>query len=98
MPHDLPAGGLELLNIFIQIGDTRTYHDKGPHAVSLQEIEAWMRLHRYPLQPHHIAIIRALDEAWLRHAYDEMSRQQAEKPSRANAQPVTAAIFDAVFS
>lgn len=101
----VPEAGLLLWNLFMQISASRTYHAAGPHPLSHAEIEAYARLHRWPLRPHHIAIIRALDDAWLEHAYRKMGGGKGglldpntfDGHRYANAQPMTAAGFDAVF-
>lgn len=97
----VPEAGVLLWNLFMEISASRTYHAAGPHPISHAEIEAYCRLHRWPLQPHHIAIIRALDDAWLEHAYRKMvgrnDRSTFDAGRYANAQPITADGFDAVF-
>jgi hypothetical protein len=98
---DVPEAGVLLWNLFMEISAGRTWHMAGPNPISFAEIEAFARLHRWPLQPHHVAIIRALDDAWLEHAYSRTDRKKDEKGfnSRryANAQPMTAEVFDLVF-
>ena len=98
----MPEAGLLLWNLFMQISASRTYHAAGPNPISHGEIEAYARLHRWPLRPHHIAIIRALDDAWLEHAYRQMQGDAGDRrpiASRyAKAQPLTADAFDVVFS
>lgn len=96
-PYDMPEGGLELWNIFMQIGATRTQGAHGPQALAYQEIEAWSRLHRWPLLPQHLSTIRALDEAWLRHQYAKLGGTVQPVAARRHAQPVNSAAFDAVF-
>lgn len=62
----IPVAGVELWAAFITLSRTRSYSSFGPNPISYQEIEAWCRLHRMPLEPHHIQIICALDQEWLK--------------------------------
>lgn len=100
----VPEAGVLLWNLFMQISASRTYHAAGPNPISYGEIEAFARLHSWPLQPRHVDTIRALDDAWLEHAYREQSKATGGKDGKsfdsqryANAQPLTVAAFDAVF-
>lgn len=96
-PPRVPEAGVLLWNLFMAIGAVRTWHAAGPHAISHGEIEAYARLHRWPLRAHHIAIIRALDNAWLAHAYGREAGDPGVGARRAQAKPLTSAMFDAVF-
>lgn len=94
----VPEAGVLLWNLFMEISASRTYHVSGPNPISHAEIEAYARFNRWPLQPRHIGIIRALDDAWLEHA----SRRQGDGTASSNhrhtsARPLTAAAFDVVF-
>lgn len=100
----VPEAGVLLWNLFMEISASRTYHAAGPHPISFAEIEAYASLNRWPLHPHHVAIIRAMDDAWLEHTYRKMQAGTGDKDSNtfdsarySNAQPITAAGFDAVF-
>lgn len=99
----VPEAGVLLWNLFMEIGASRTYHAAGPQPISHAEIEAFARLHRWPLQPHHVAVIRALDNAWLEHAYRQIlpvgsNDRTFDSRRYAHAQPLTAQGFDAVFN
>lgn len=99
----VPEAGVLLWNLFMEISASRTYHAAGPNPISYAEVEAYARLHRWPLQSHHVAIIRAMDDAWLEHTYRKMQAGNChdgntfDSARYANAQPITAAGFDAVF-
>ncbi len=93
----VPEAGALLWNLFMEISASRTYHAAGPHPIAHAEIEAYARLHRWPLQPHHITTIRALDDAWLEHAYQREGAVKTKAAQRTHAKPLTAASFDAVF-
>lgn len=100
---DVPEAGILLWNLFMEISAGRTWHMGGPNPIGHSEIEAYARLHRWPLQPHHVAIIRALDDAWLEDAYSRMGDAKGKGGKKfdgrryANAQPMTAEVFDLVF-
>jgi hypothetical protein len=87
----VPEGLRELWPIFLDLHQTRAT-GMGPSPISFTEIEAYARLMRWPLQPHHVETIRAMDRAWL----DHISGEDAPRPARP-AQPVNPAAFDAVF-
>lgn len=100
----VPEAGVLLWNLFMEIGAGRAYHEAGPNPIGYAEIEAFCRLHRWPLQPQHIAIIRAMDDALLERIYAKMQRAVPgkDKPAFDSARysaapPLTAATFDLVF-
>lgn len=97
-PLVLPAGGKILWSAFAALSAERTMSMTGPNPITFAEIESWARLNRYPLLPHHVSIIRAMDDAWLTHAYT--TGKSADGPSlpQSPGQPLTAAAFDAVFA
>jgi len=63
----LPDAGQALWKAFTALSAARGFHQYGPNPISFTEIEAWARLTRTPLQPHHVEIIRALDVVFLEH-------------------------------
>jgi hypothetical protein len=91
----VPEAGRLLWHWFVALSATRTYHMAGPNPISHGEIAAYMRLYRWPLSDSHLSIIRALDDAWLEHAYAKQAGK--ERPARSSGQKVTPAAFDAVF-
>lgn len=82
-PPRVPEAGRELWRAFVALSRTRTGSGVGPNPISYSEIEAWCRLFRMPLQPHHVEILVAMDQAWLR-------RGKVKKSA------ITVAAFDAV--
>lgn len=94
----VPEAGVMIWNLFMEISRSRTYHAAGPHPISHGEIEAYGRLHRWPLRPHHVEMIRALDDAWLTHAYRKIDgKRSGVEHFAAPSQPVNPDAFDAVF-
>lgn len=98
-PPQLPEGAVIFWNIFMQIAATRTHHGHGPLAISYQEIEAWARLNRHPLQPHHVDILRAMDDAWLDHALSKLTERSSGTPilPRSSQHELSGALFDLMF-
>lgn len=96
---DIPAGGELLWGWFLDLSRTRTYHASGPNTIGYGEIDAYARSTRWPLEPHHVAIIRAMDDIWLKHA----RRRAAPAPDGVKAMvpvsatPLTAGMVDAIF-
>ena len=91
----VPEAGRDLWRIFVELSASRTYHGAGPNPIQYGEIEAWARLHRWPLEPHHIAIIRAMDDAWLEHAYVKMKAPAGnDKLAQRSSQPLSPQLFD----
>ena len=89
----VPDAGRDLWAIYIGIARSRTYHAAGPNPIAYAEIEAYCRLYRWPLEPHHVDVLVAMDRAWLDAAAERMAGGGA---SRA-ALPMTPGLFDAVF-
>ncbi len=98
-PPAVPDLGRDLWAIFIGVARSRTYHAAGPNPISYAEIEAYCRLYRWPLEPHHIDVLTAMDDAWLTHAYGQMKARQdgTSAPVRLPAKALTADLFDAVM-
>ena len=83
----IPDAGKLIWQAFVALSRSRSYSSAGPNPINFQEIEAWCRLMRIPLGPHHVEMICALDQAWLR--ADEKPRVKGN---------LTASVFDAVLS
>lgn len=94
---DLPEGGVVLWNAFAALSAARNWHPIGPNPFGFAEIEAWSRLMRQPLEPHHVAILRAMDDAWLEAKIEELRQAKAGPSRRKPAAPLTAEMFDHVF-
>lgn len=88
----LPEGSRPLWDAFCALSEARSFGAVGPNPIAWSEILAWMQLMRWPLEPHHIEVIRAMDNAWLAHAHGTREGGPA-KPEV----PLTATAFDAIF-
>lgn len=97
-PTRIPEAGRLIWQWFIALSETRTYHMAGPNPISFAEMEAYAHLHRWPMEPRHVTIIRAMDAAWLAHANASGARREGKNAvPRSSSQPMTADLFDAVF-
>ena len=92
----IPAGGELLWCWFRDLHATRQVGYSGPMPISFGEIEAYARLNRLPMEPRHVAILRAMDRSFLE-AIDETAPPGVKEASRVSGQKLTAAIFDACF-
>ncbi len=93
-----PEAGLPLWNAFRQLSSTRSYHMAGPNPLQPSEIEAFCRMMRLPLEPRHLRILLAMDQAWLGHAYAKAKAPDGMKTlPPVSRHPISAALMDAVF-
>ena len=96
---NVPEAGRLLWQWFGDLHGTRTYGMNGPNPIGYLEIQAYAALMRWPLQSHHVALILAMDRAWIDHINAQASGGSAPS-SGASAGPrqvLTPALFDAVF-
>lgn len=89
----IPEAGVLFFNMFAALAATRG----GSQPLSHAEIEAYIRLYRWPLEPRHVDLLRSLDRVWLEHASKAVRGATTPTPPT-KASPMTAAAFDAVFS
>lgn len=100
-PVRLPEAGHLVWEWFGDLSGTRTFHQAGPNPISYAEIGAYSRLGRLDLQPHHVELIRALDRAWLEHAYRQREGRTAPEGvkvlPRVSNQKLSAELLDGVI-
>lgn len=97
-PVAIPEAGRLLWQIFGELSSGRTYNQAGPNPISYQDIVGFSHIARWPLQPHHVTILRAMDAAYLEQAYKQQRREtNSGEPVRVS-QPMTPAVFNAMFS
>lgn len=92
----VPEAGRVLWQAFWQLSRRRTYHAAGPNPLTWTEIEAWTRLMRTPLEPHHVRILAALDDAFLDHL-DASRGGSAPAVHERSGHPLTPELMDALF-
>ena len=90
----VPEAGRLLWNAFHEMSRARTWHQVGPNPIALSEIEAWSRLANIPLARRHVAVILALDEAFLDHAHSAKLPDGATASRQVSTQGLTARLFD----
>mgnify|MGYP001809784583 CR=1 FL=1 len=93
-PLRLPEAARIVWPIFLGLHGTRLMNEAGPQAITFAEIEAYAQLQRWPLLPHHVDLIRALDRAWLDHARGAPATPTVTAGPGQNINPRA---FDAVF-
>lgn len=82
-PVRLPDAGGFYWRAFADLSAARSYGPHGPQPIGLEAIEAWGRLARVVLELRHVAVIRAMDAAFL---------EEAAKPPE-----LTGTAFDALL-
>jgi hypothetical protein len=91
----IPEAGRLLWGWFADLSAARSYGAVGPNPIAYADILAFAKLHRWPIEPRHAAVIRSLDRIWLEHARGAPPRSNwAPRPS---GQEITPEAFDAVF-
>lgn len=94
----VPEWGTLIWRAFVAIGATRSYHQSGPNPVTFQEINAWLAINRLPLQEHHVAMIRALDDTWIAHWFAQRAQSRGTgKTVQPPAGEMNTSLFDAMF-
>lgn len=88
-PPRPPEAGLRLWLMFSALSGLRRWTEAGPDALQPSEVSAWAQLNRVSLPPHHVAILAAMDAAWL----EWVGTPEAERVVGV----MTAARFDAMF-
>jgi hypothetical protein len=90
-----PEAGVFLWNCFLTLSRARSYNPHGPNPISFEAVEAWSRLMRVPVEPHHVETILAMDEAWMGHAYARRNVPEGVKTlPPVSQQPITATLLD----
>lgn len=94
----LPPGGEIAWQWFCDLCATRSMGPVGPNPISHAEIGAYANLYRWPLETRHIEVIKAMDQAYLAHAYAHVTGENKQRtPATGKAAKVSALSFDAVF-
>ncbi len=94
MPVRLPAAGGDIWAAFSGLSRRRTYHASGPNPITWEAIEAFCRLKRVPLEPHHVDLVIALDDVWLEHAARKAPPSGAKTAPLVSAGALTPELFD----
>ena len=92
----LPAGGDLLWRWFLDLNASRGWGETGPAAITHAEIAAYAGLMRWPIEPRHVEILRAMDSTFMDYCRQERARALGNDRT---VQPIdmTAGRFDAMF-
>lgn len=96
----VPDAGADLMQVFRRLSHARSFGAHGPNPISFTDIDAWCRLMRVPLQPAHVAIICAMDRAFMEAWCSKRDAGQADGAKTLppiSQQPLNAALLDAVM-
>ncbi|MBP2611420.1 hypothetical protein [Agrobacterium pusense] len=94
-----PAGGELLWKWFMALHKTRQAGMAGPQPITYAEIAAYSRIYSIPIEPRHVAILIAMDQAYLETVY----KKQPQAPEGVKVlppvskSPLTAGLIDAMF-
>ena len=95
-PMRLPAGAEPLMEAFMALSQARSLGPVGPNPIAWEAVAAWSALMRVPLSPSHAEIIMAMDDVWMRRAYQRPPEGVKTLPP-VSARPLTAELLDAVL-
>lgn len=96
----VPEAGRDLMQAFMRLSHSRSFSAHAPNPISFCEIEAWSRLMHVPLRPIDVAIISAMDGAFINAWCRKRDMGQAEGVKTlppVSQQPLNAALLDAVM-
>lgn len=95
----IPAGGELLWRWFMDLARSRSWHMSGPNPICYSEIQSYAAAWRWPIEPRHIAILRAMDEVWLEHVQKRAAAlpEGVKACAPVSSTPITANMIDALF-
>lgn len=96
-PPRIPEAGRLHWRFFSELSAQRGSSFAGAEPLAYAEIEAWARLNRWPLRPHDVDMIRAMDRAYIVHARAAARKPPGKTIPPSSGQAITPAAFDAVF-
>ncbi|EEZ32905.1 Hypothetical protein BROD_1804 [Brucella sp. NF 2653] len=89
----VPPGGSLLWGWFMDLNAARTWHMNGPNPISYAEIVAYSDI---SLSAHHVAILRAMDAAYVEDFYSKRVTDKEAVAPRPTGD-ISPDLFDAVF-
>lgn len=95
----LPAGGELLWTWFLDLNRMRTYHAAGPNPLQYSEIRAYAALSGWPIAQRHVAILVAMDEAWMANLRTVSTQAPGGVKTMPpiSKRPISAGLVDAMF-
>lgn len=93
----VPAGGALYWQWFCELSDARTWSMNGPNPISHGDIVAYRQLTGWPIAPHHIAVLRAMDDFWRKKVAGGNKSDVPGRIQQTSKRTMTPALFDALF-
>lgn len=96
----IPAGGELLWRWFTDLNRSRRMGYAAPEPITYAEILSYAQVMRQAMEPRHVAIIMAMDRAYLEHHAQERQRQTPEGVKTlppVSKTKLTAGMLDAMF-
>ena len=93
---EVPWAGRRVWSIFLELNATRTT-GMGVNPIGMLEIQTWSRLHREPIRPFELTIIRAMDSAFIKEAMKTVKSEPKPEVPKVSARPFSLSLFDAWF-
>jgi hypothetical protein len=91
----VPIGCDVVWKWFADLNNFRTWSMAGPDPIPYREMEAYGRIFGWYFRPKDIAVLRAMDDAYLAHFREKQGK--TGRPA-ASGGPITSALFDAMFA
>lgn len=93
----VPWAGKRIWSIFVDLSAARGSNGWGPNPIGFAEIDAWSRLNREPVRPWELAILKAMDTAYMESANQRADKGQQTASQRSSGAAISAKLFDAVI-
>lgn len=92
--YPLPEGGAVLWKLFGSLCSGRQSTGYGPLPLALADIEAGAKLYGIPIAPHHVAVLQAMDRAWIAAATPRKIPEGVTALPHLSEASLTPALFD----
>lgn len=95
----IPSGGELLWKWFMALHKTRQAGMAGPQPITYAEIVGYFHLMRQAIEPRHVAILIAMDQAYLETVYKKQPKtpEGVKVLPPVSKAPLTAGLIDAMF-
>lgn len=93
----IPAGGELLWHWFSDLNATRQSGFSGALPIAFTEIAAYAQLFHIPMEPRHVAMLKAMDTAFLEAIAESTPPAGVKAGPRVSSRPISAALVDAMF-
>ena len=93
----VPPGGALIWQWFSDLSSARTWHTHGPNPITYADIVGYSDIMRWTIEPHHVAILRAMDVAFIEDFYSKRSSGDETRSAPRPSGEISPELFDAVF-